>query len=218
MRILSGIVAIGTVAVLLFGCASLERYRFADENKHRIRSLAVLPLIVGDESGRIETIGGSEFEKFVDYFDSRFYADFEMTVEMPDSVELKLPGRDFEIVVHNGMDYAAVAGDLGVDAVLAINLFLYNEIKPGAKGAQIAAAVVTTVLLGGYVKENAVAGFDTHFAYLDIEQVDEHLTFEHFGEMLPTIEEQRAHFVDRLLGHLDLRFPLSTDYEPVYRD
>ena len=218
MKVISRLAALGMASILLFGCASLERYKQADEHKHRVRSLAVLPLIVGDEDGRIEKIGGKEFEEFVEYFNRRFFTDFESTVKLANSVVLKLPRRDFDMNVYNGMDYLAAARELGVDAVLGINLTMYNEIKPGAKGAQIAASVATFVLLGGYVKERQVAGYDTHYAYLDIEQVDERLVFEYYGNAFPTIEEQREFFVDQLIAYLDARFPLSTDYTPVYKE
>jgi hypothetical protein len=208
----------GSLALILFGCGSLELYRLADNHKHEISSLALLPLIVGDEQGRIRSVGEAEYHEFVEYFDSRFFTDFQDRVQLPDSVDLLLPGRDFSLLVHNGMDYHAVASELGVDSVLAIHLVRYNEIKPGMKGAQVVGAVVSTVLLGGYVVENEVVEYEIQFAYLDVEQVGETLVFEYFGESFPSIETQREFFVDSIIQYLDVNFPLSTDYQPRYRD
>lgn len=199
------------------GCATLDRYKKADESKHEIRSLALLPLIVGDENGRIEKLGSTEVQEFLRYFNDRFWSDFEGQVTLIDSIELMLPGRDFNIQAYNGMDYLAAARELGVDAVLGINLTLYNEVKPGAKGAQIAGAVITTLLFGGYVRENQIVGYATHYAYLDMEKVDESLSFKFAGKSFPTIDEQRAYFVDVLLAYLDRSFPLSSDYVPAYK-
>jgi len=218
MKIALKLFVLCSAIVLLFSCASLDRYRQADEYKHRIRSLALLPLIVGDDDGRIEKIGRKELQEFLDYFNSQFFSDFERTVRLANSVVLKLPGRDFNINAYNGMDYFAAARKLEVDAVLGINLTLYNEVKPAAKGAQVAASVITFVFLGGYIRENQIVGYDTHYTYLDVEKVDENLTFQYHGKTFPPIEEQRAYFVDKLIGYLDARFPLSTDYVPAYKD
>ena len=209
---------ITSVIVFSFSCATLNGYRQADEYKHQIWSLALLPLIVGDDDGRIEKLGSSELQEFLDYFDGRFYNDFESEVRIINSIDLKLPGRDFNINVYNGMDYFAAARKLDVDAVLGVNLTLYNEVKPGAKGAQVAAAVFTTLVFGGYVTERQVVGYDTHYAYLEIEKVDESLTFKYSGKVFPPIEEQRKLFVDKLISHIDRNFPLSTDYIPAYKD
>jgi hypothetical protein len=204
--------------LICLGCATLDRYKQADQYKYQVHSLAVLPLILGDDDGRLQKSGNTEVYEFKDYFDRTFYDSFEKSVQLIDSIQLKLPGRDFNINVYNGMDYFAAARELGVDAVLGINLTLYNEVKPGAKGAQVAAAVLTTVLLGGYVKENQIVGYDTHYAYLNVEKVDESLSFRYAGKAFPTIEEQREYFLGSLLGHLDTQFPLSTDYVPAYKE
>jgi len=116
------------------------------------------------------------------------------------------------------MDYAAAARELGVDAVLGINLTLYNEVAPGATGAQIAAAVLTTVLLGGYIKENQIVGYETHYAYLDVETVERSLELQYYGKAFPSIEEQREFFLESLLSYLDTQLPLSTDYVPAYKE
>jgi len=201
-----------------FGCASLKAYKQADQYKDQVRSLALLPLIIGDESGKVEKIGGSELMEFITYFDSRFYKDFEQNIQLINDIELKVSGRDFEVDRFGFIDYFSIARELDVDAVLGINITLYNEVKPGAKGAEIAAAVVTTVLLGGYVTENQIVGYDTHYAYLGIEKVDQALRFEYKGRAFPTIDEQRAFFVDSLISYLDTHFPLSTDYVQAYKD
>jgi hypothetical protein len=207
---------VGMLGVFL-GCASLRRYEQADLHKERISSLALLPLIIGGESGKVEKLSGNEVFEFVTYFDSRFYDDFQREIQLIDAIQLKLPGRDFNMDRFSITDYFSVARTIGADALLGIDLTLYNEVKPGAKGAQIAAAVVTTLLLGGYVKENQIVGYQTHFAYLDIEKVDEGLSFEFRGRTFPTIEEQRAFFVESLIRYLDTHFPLSSDYVKAYK-
>jgi hypothetical protein len=204
--------------VFLVGCTSTPKYRQADEYKSQITSIALLPLLVGDENGRIEKLGSTELQEFVTYFNSRFYDDFQREILLINGIVLKLPGRDFNINAYNGMDYFAVAHELEVDAVLGINLTLYNEVKPGAKGAQIAGAVITTLLFGGYVTERQIVGYDTHYTYLDIEKVDEYLRFQFSGKAFPSIEEQRQYFVDMLMAYLDRNFPLSTDYIPAYKE
>jgi hypothetical protein len=204
--------------VLLLGCASLNKYKQADSYKQQIQSLALLPLVVGDDDGRIEMLGSAEFQEFVAFFKNRFYDDFQKEILLVGAIGLKLPGRDFSINAYNGMDLLAVARELDVDAVLGVNLTLYNEVKPSQKGAQIAAAVVTSLFLGGYVTERQIVGYDTHYAYLGIEKVDEALSFKFSGKAFPTIEEQRQFFVDALIGYLDRSFPLSTDYVPAYKE
>jgi hypothetical protein len=203
---------------LMIGCKSgPPPYQQADEYKSQIGSIALLPMIIGDDDGRIEKIGSVELQEFVSYFNGRFYDDFQREVQLINGIELRIPGRDFTINAYNGMDYVAAAHELGVDAVLGINLTLYNEVAPGAKGAQIAGAIVTTLLLGGYVAERQIVGYHTHYEYLDVEKVDQVLAFQFRGKAFPAIEEQRAFFVDQLLLYLDRNFPLSTDYVPAYK-
>jgi hypothetical protein len=202
--------------ISLIGCSSTPLYKQADGYTSQIRSVALLPLVVGDENGTIEKIGRAELQEFLAYFNGRFFDDFLSQVRLLEGVELKLPGRDFNLNVYNGMDYFTVARDLGVDAVLGVNLTLYNEVKPGAKGAQIAGAVVTTLLLGGYVTERQIVGYHTQYAYLDVEKVVEVLTFPYRGKGFPSIDEQRQYFVDTLISYLDRNFPLSADYIPAY--
>jgi hypothetical protein len=202
--------------IALVGCTTTPRYQQADQYTAQIRSMALLPLVIGDENGTIEKIGRVELQEFIAYFNGRFFDDFEDQVRMIEGIELKLPGRDFNLNAYNGMDYFAVAHQLGVDAVLGINLTLYNEVKPGAKGAQIAGAVVTTLLLGGYVTERQVVGYQTQYSYLDVEKIGESLIFRYSGKAFPTIEEQRQYFVDTLLAYIDRNFPLSADYIPAY--
>jgi len=74
------------------------------------------------------------------------------------------------------------------------------------------------VLLGGYIKENQIVGYDTHYAYLNVEKVDQTVRFQYYGKAFPSIEEQREFFLSSLLGHLDTQFPLSTDYVPAYKE
>ncbi len=89
--------------------------------------------------------------------------------------------------------------------------------KPEDKGGEVALAVATTLLFGGYVVEKQVVGYDLHFAYLDIEKVDEGLSFQYYGKAFPPIEEQRKFFVDSLIAYLVKSFPLSTNYESAYK-
>ena len=216
MKLRSLSIPILLLIVLLSGCASLDHYQQADSYKSSIKSLAVLPLIIGDERGRIETIGDKELEEFVQFFSGSFYAKFEQSVNLINNMELKLPGRDFDMAVSFDQDYLGAANKLGADAVLGISLTLYNEVKPAAKGAQVAAAVVTSVLFGGYIKENQIVKYETHYGYLNTEVVADYMSFEFGGLEFPSIEEQRTAFVDRLVEYLDIRFPLSTDYVPLY--
>jgi hypothetical protein len=218
MKALARALLLIAVAGVGLGCASLRRYEQADLNKERITSLALLPLRIGGESGKVEKLSGNEVFEFVNYFDGRFYDAFQREVQLIGSIQLKLPVRDFQLDRFSVNDFFAAARTVGADAVLGIDLTLYNEVKPGAKGAQVAAAVVTTIFLGGYITEKQIVGYQTHFAYLGLETVDESQSFEFGGLEFPTIEEQRAFFVDSLVRYLDTHFPLSTDYVKAYKD
>jgi len=211
-------IGIALLALLLGGCATYKEYKQADEYKWQVRSLAVLPLVVGDKNGRVQMFGTTELDAFLQYFRERFYVDFEREISLINGVELKLPGRDFDLNVYNGMDYASVAQTLGVDSVLAINLVLYNEVSPGARAAQVVGAVVTTLFFGGYIVEKRVVGYETHYAYLGLGRIDSSIGFPYAGPPLPSNEQQRKFFVDSLLAYIDRNLPLSTDYRKPYRE
>jgi hypothetical protein len=68
----------------------------------------VLQLVLGDD-GRLQKAGDVEVGGFKDYFGSRFFGSFERTVRFINGIELKLPGRDFNISCYNGTAYVAAA-------------------------------------------------------------------------------------------------------------
>jgi hypothetical protein len=175
-------------------------------------------LVVGDENVKIEKIGRVELQEFIANFNSRFFDDFQSTVQLREGIEMKLPGNDFTINAYNGMDSLAAAKELDVDAVLGINLTLYNEVKPGAMGARVAGAVVTALPFCRYVTERQIEGYLTNYTYLDVETVTLAHTFPYSGKAFPSIDEQRQYFVDMLISYLDRHFPLSADCVPSYTE
>ena len=91
-------------AAALLGCETLNRYKAVDAAKDGVRSLAVLPLVAGDENGRLRSGDNTEVREFIAYFNSRFWTDFAQTVKLLDPIVVKPPGRDFTINAWNGMD------------------------------------------------------------------------------------------------------------------
>ena len=194
------------VLLALSGCAT---YQKADEYIGQVRSIAVLPLVIGDEHGRIDRIGAQEAEQFQAYFTDNFYTAFREKISFGSDVKVLLPG-DYDESLARGTDYLAIASALGVDAVLGINLTVYNEVTPAAAGLEVAGAVVTALLFGSYAHENVIAGYDLHYAYLGIEDAKAHVSVSlpQFQE----IDQQRRQFVDNLVQWIDTSFPLSVNY------
>ena len=200
--------------LILSGCASVQTFEQADSYKSQIRKFAVLPLVVGDEDGRVDTLGKKEITEFVDFFNQEFYDRLSERVSLVNDIELLLPGRDYDKDVLFDADYDEILKLIGADALFEVKLTAYNEVDPGAKIGQTFLGIVTSVLFGGYVMEKNVATYEMHYYYLGIEDVERKLTISPYG--YSSIEMQREQYIDDFIAYIDENIPLSTDYFESY--
>ena len=199
---------------ILTGCTTAQ-YKKASKYNSQIKTMALLPVLVGDKNGKMHKLGKKEITAFLEYFEDHFYMQFEQDVKLVNGIKLKLPGRDFNIDMYNSIDYTQAVKKLKVDAVLGINIVLYNEVTPEAMGAQIAGAIVTEILFGRHIRENRIVRYHSNYAYPADVVVFDSIEFEFklLKKVLPTIEGQREYFVDSLVEYLDRNLPVSTDYK-----
>jgi hypothetical protein len=168
-----------------------------EQNLDKIKSIAILPLVVGDETGSIATGPGnpeSEIAAFVAYWKENFNSEFKKNIKLIDGIEVKYPGEDFIKAVSSNADYGQLMDDLEVDAVLGFNLVGYNE-------TQLASSVL---FFAFGAQEKAMTYIDLHFYYLHIEKWSPYLRY---------YDTQREGALACVLYWLDKHWPLSANFE-----
>jgi hypothetical protein len=93
------------------------------------------------------------------YWKENFNAAFKSRVRLPEGLQVKYCGEDFVKSVPVKADYAQMADELGVDAVLGFNLVGHNETYRLASLVQC--------IFG--MRESSFAEFHLHFCYLHVE-------------------------------------------------
>jgi hypothetical protein len=191
------------VAMVVMGCATLDTGQL-ELHRAEIRSVAILPLVLGDANTKVG--GGPAAEKEIGglmaYWQANFNALFKARMSLVDGIQVKYAGEDFVKAIPANVDYGQLMDELGVDAVLSFNLLSYNETKP--LGSMLLSIVG--------VKENPTARFNLHFYYLHLEDWSPYLAYDYeipamIGEM------QRGWVVDRVIEWLNLNWPLSVNFQ-----
>jgi hypothetical protein len=204
---------VAAAILLVFSCSTMPSNAMLDENKDRIRTLAVLPLVLGSGGAGASTYNDvKEALGFQEYWNEHFYARFRESISLIDGISVLYPGDDFELTPEESRlgDYQAICEKLGVDAVLGVNLVSYNEVEPTTKAAEFASALLLSMVTGYASYENSVANYQLHTYYLGLEDWNPRVYSQARG--LPSIEDQRATFVNQLIAWIDARHPLSARY------
>ena len=103
-------------AVLIFtgSCATTPSTENFDLHKKEIKSLAVLPLVIGDGKGRVSG-RRNEIKAFAVYWQLHFNSEFKMRIPLREDIEVKYCGEDFDIQVPHDAEYGKIMDKLGVD-------------------------------------------------------------------------------------------------------
>jgi len=201
------VIIILSVFFLIASCATLPKLPNTanfDSQKREIKSIAVLPLVIGDEKGAFHG-KLKDVKAFAVYWQLEFNNAFKTQIKLIDDVEVKYWGEDFDITVPNDADYGKIMDELEVDAVLCFCLMEYDEHKAGEK----IAGMVSNLLFGTVDPKMGRASFILHCYYLHQEDWATRIVCE----AIPgTIEGQREQFMYGLLIWMDKNWPLSINY------
>ena len=99
-------------AVLIFtgSCATTPSAENFDLHKKDIKSLAVLPLVIGNKHGRVSG-RKDEIKAFAVYWQSHFNSEFKTRIPLREDIEVKYCGEDFDMVI----DFDSKQGDTHTD-------------------------------------------------------------------------------------------------------
>jgi hypothetical protein len=206
-KIIIEVIIILPVLILIVSCATLPKLPSTENfelRKREIKSIALLPLVVGDEKGAFYG-KGKEVKAFAVYWQLEFNKAFKTNIMLIDNVEVRYWGEDFDITVPNNADYGQIMDELGVDAVLCFCLIEYDEYRGGEK----VLGFVGDVLFGPGETRMGYGSFILHSYYLHQEDWSTRV----ISEAIPGIVEgQRGQIMYGLLAWLDKNWPLSINY------
>jgi hypothetical protein len=188
------------LAVLfLTACETIPDTTQLELQKPDIKSVAILPLVLGDADRNILGGPGAEGEiaGFMAYWKDNFNSNFREKIKLIEGIEVKYAGEDFVKAIPAKVDYGQLLDELGVDAVLGFNLVRYNETQVGTGFA--------LALIG--MQENATAEFKLHFYYLHMEDWSPHL------DLFPGPGTSRGTIISEVIGWLDRNWPLSVNFK-----
>jgi hypothetical protein len=210
IRILFTILILVLALLIISSCATLPKLPNTenfDLRKREIKSIAILPLVIGDEKGAFYG-KPKEVKAFTVYWQQEFNKAFKTQIKLIDDIEVKYWGEDFDITVPNNADYGKIMDELGVDAVICFSLIQYEERRAGEKTL----GVVSDILLGTQETRTCHASFILHCYYLHQEDWAPTVVCETFATLLDSVESQRAGFMYDLLAWMDKNWPLSINY------
>jgi hypothetical protein len=203
------------ILLSLFSCYTIPSRAQLDNNKAKIKTVALLPLVLGDKKSGTRTLGGREAVEFQKYWAKNFYKLFRQKIVFIDDIVAQYPDGDFTVSAEEvrSADYGALCEKLGVDAVIGFNLLGYNEVEPGTRAVEMACACLIEVFGGTGFYEQPVVNYRLHTFYLNIEDWNP-LVNAFAPGLVPTIAEQRAIFINSLIEWIDVNHPLSAHYKP----
>jgi hypothetical protein len=195
--------ALSLAALFIMACETIPDTTQLELQKDKIRSVAVLPLVVGDAGKKVLAGLGAENEiaGFMAYWKDNFIPSFKARIKLLEGIEVKYAGEDFIKAVPTTVDYGQLMDELGVDAVIGFNLVRYNEAEP--------VTGIALTLIG--MKENALAELNVHFYYLRLEDWSPRVEHEEYGVAMGS--QMRGTFMMEVLDWLDMHWPLSVNFK-----
>lgn len=186
------------IPLFLMACETIPDTTQLELHKDSIKSVAILPLVLGD--GDKNVLGGpgaeGEIAGFMAYWKDNFNSSFKAKIKLTEGIEVKYAGEDFVKAIPAKADYGQLSDELGVDAVLGFNLVRYNETQVGTG--------ILLAIIG--MRENATAEFNLHFYYLHVEDWQPHFDFA------PAAGTPRGVIIADIIEWLDKHWPLSVNF------
>jgi hypothetical protein len=201
-------------AVLIFtgSCATTPSAENFDLHKKDIKSLAVLPLVIGNKHGRVSG-RKDEIKAFAVYWQSHFNSEFKTRIPLREDIEVKYCGEDFDIQVQQDADYGKIMDELGVDAVLGFSLESYDEFTPRES---IMKDIGTLIGLGSsdplLNPTHSDLKVRLHCYYLHKEDWAPKADIRIYNVEYEGVEDQRQRMMDGLLEFIYSKWPLSKYY------
>jgi hypothetical protein len=199
------LVVLVLLAAVLAGCSTLPDPSKFLSKAPDIKKVALLPLFVNINVRNL-SLGNEEVKGFSEYWNLVFISEFKK-ITFINGIQILYPGEDYQVTPEMTLnpDFGKIAQEIKADAVMGFELYAYNEVAPGE-------AVAMGCLTFGRVSENMIASFKHHNYYL---HEDDWLVNLHIqlGGLLPSIEEQRTQFVNRVIDWIDKNHPLSINYK-----
>jgi hypothetical protein len=200
-------------AVLIFtgSCATTPSAENFDLHKKDIKSLAVLPLVIGDKNGRVSG-RRDEIKAFAVYWQSHFNSEFKTRISLREDIEVKYFGEDFDIQVPYDADYGKIMDKLGVDAVLGFSLESYDEFTPRESTGETIKSLIglgRDPLLNPTHSDLKVR---LHCYYLHKEDWAPKANISIYNVEYEAVEVQRQKMMNGLLEFIYSKWPLSKYY------
>ena len=200
-------------AVLIFtgSCATTPSAENFDLHKKEIKSLALLPLVIGDKNGRVSG-RRDEIKAFAVYWQSHFNSEFKTRIPLREDIKVKYCGEDFDIQVPHDADYGKIMDELEVDAVLGFSLESYDEFTPRES---ITKDIGTLIGLGTDPLLNPTHSdlkVRLHCYYLHKEDWAPKANIRIYNVEYEVVEVQRQKMMNGLLEFIYSKWPLSKYY------